>query len=82
MPVTTRKYMSDGEPGVARATYLVTLKAQVWIAAGITAVALILVLALSDLSSTRDGNRAVLGLKPFLRLAVRGERNPRFMSIP
>jgi O-antigen/teichoic acid export membrane protein len=49
---TTRKYMAEclnnGEPGVARATYLATLKIQAFIALGATAVALALVLWLGD----------------------------------
>ena len=52
LPVTTRKYMAEylnrGEPGVARATYLATLKIQAYIALGVSAVALALVLWLGD----------------------------------
>jgi O-antigen/teichoic acid export membrane protein len=48
LPITTRKYMAEylnrGEPGVARATYLTTLKLQAWIALGISVVALAAVL--------------------------------------
>jgi O-antigen/teichoic acid export membrane protein len=52
LPVTTRKYMAEylnrGEPGVARATYLATLKLQAWIALGLLAVTLAAVLWLGD----------------------------------
>jgi O-antigen/teichoic acid export membrane protein len=52
LPATTRKYMAEylncGQPGVARSTYLVTLKIQVFIALGISAVALAGVLLLGD----------------------------------
>jgi O-antigen/teichoic acid export membrane protein len=52
LPATTRKYMAEflncGQPGVARATYLLTLKLQTIIALGISAVALAAVLFLVD----------------------------------
>jgi O-antigen/teichoic acid export membrane protein len=52
LPATTRKYMAEylnrGEPGVARATYLATLKIQACIALGVSAVALALVLWLGN----------------------------------
>jgi O-antigen/teichoic acid export membrane protein len=52
LPVTTRKYMAEylnrGEPGVARATYLATLKLQAWIALGLSVVALAAVLWLGN----------------------------------
>jgi O-antigen/teichoic acid export membrane protein len=48
LPVTTRKYMAEylnrGDAGVARATYLATLKIQVLISLGISAVVLVLIL--------------------------------------
>lgn len=48
LPVTTRKYMAEylnrGEAAVARTTYLATLRIQVLISAGVSAVALVLVL--------------------------------------
>jgi O-antigen/teichoic acid export membrane protein len=52
LPVTTRKYMAEylnrGEPGVARATYLATLKLQSWIALGLSVVSLAAVLWLGN----------------------------------
>jgi len=52
MPATARKYMAEflncGEREVARATYLVTLKIQVYLALGIGAAALAVVLWLGD----------------------------------
>lgn len=52
IPATTRKYMAEylncGQPGVARATYLTTLKIQAFIALGIAAVGLAGVLLLGD----------------------------------
>ena len=52
LPTTTRKFMAEqlnrGELGLARATYLATLKIQIWLALGISAVALGLVLWLGD----------------------------------
>jgi O-antigen/teichoic acid export membrane protein len=52
LPVTTRKYMAEylnrGEKEVARAAYLATLKIQSLIAAGVTLLALSLVLAVGN----------------------------------
>ena len=52
LPATTRKYMAEylncGEAGVARATYLDTLKLQTYIALGVTALTLGLVRWLAD----------------------------------
>jgi O-antigen/teichoic acid export membrane protein len=52
LPATTRKYMAEylncGQPDVARATYLVTLKIQSFIALGIAVVGLAAVLFLVD----------------------------------
>lgn len=52
LPITTRKYMAEylnnGERGVARATYLVTLKLQTLIAFGLTLLALIAVFTIGD----------------------------------
>ena len=52
LPATTRKYMAEylnrGEGGVARATYLVTLQVQAYLALGACAVALGLVLWLGN----------------------------------
>lgn len=52
LPMTTRKYLSEylnrGERGLARSVYGLTLRLQFWIAAAITAVALVLVYALGD----------------------------------
>ncbi len=52
LPITTRKFMAEylnrGESGVARSIYRATLRLQVWIAAGVTAVSLLLVFALGD----------------------------------
>jgi len=52
LPSTTRKYMAEylncGQPGVARATYLTTLKIQAFIALGVAVVGLGAVLVLGD----------------------------------
>jgi len=52
LPMTARKYMAEqlnrGEAGRARTTYLATLRLQSWIAVGITAVGLGLVLAMGN----------------------------------
>ena len=52
LPATTRKYMAEylncGQPGVARATYLTTLKIQAFIALGIAVVGLSAVFFLVD----------------------------------
>jgi O-antigen/teichoic acid export membrane protein len=52
LPATTRKYMAEylncGQPGVARATYLTTLKIQSFIALGIAVVGVGAVLLLGD----------------------------------
>ena len=52
LPITTRKFMAEqlnrGEPGVARATYLATLKIQTYIALAISAVSLVLAFWLGD----------------------------------
>jgi O-antigen/teichoic acid export membrane protein len=52
LPLTARKYMAEylnrGESGVARSIYQATLRLQLWIAAAVSAAALLLVLAFGD----------------------------------
>src|SRR5579871_2480597 len=68
LPATARKYMAEylntGDPGVARATYLITLKIQALIALGLAAVGLGLVFWLTDPAQRTFSVLLVLSMAP------------------
>jgi O-antigen/teichoic acid export membrane protein len=79
LPATTRKYMAEylncGQPGVARATYLVTLKIQSLIALGIAAVGLAGVLFLGDARFHVASVLLVLAMAPRIVAAIPSNAN-------
>jgi O-antigen/teichoic acid export membrane protein len=76
---TTRKYMAEclnsGQPGVARATYLSTLKIQSWIALGAISVALALVRWLGDPQQLTVSVLLVVAMAPRLVATIPSQAN-------
>jgi len=79
LPATTRKYMAEylnrGEPGVARATYLATLKIQTYIALGVSAVSLALVFRLGDPQYLAVSVLLVSAMAPRIVAAIPSQAN-------
>ncbi len=79
LPATTRKYMAEylnrGEPGVARATYLATLKIQSGVALGLVAAALAVVLWRGDPRYRAASVLLVLAIAPRLVAYVPSQAN-------
>jgi O-antigen/teichoic acid export membrane protein len=68
LPMTTRKYMAEymnrGRPGVARSIYGMAMRFQLWIAASVTAVALVIALILANSGLRLVSVLLVMGMAP------------------
>jgi O-antigen/teichoic acid export membrane protein len=79
LPATTRRYMAEylnrGEAGIARATYLATLKFQAYFALGFSALALGLVLWLGDPRQLAVSVLLVAAMSPRIVAAIPSQAN-------
>ena len=79
LPATTRKYMAEylnnGNPDIARATYLATLKLQSWISLGAGAVGLIAVYWLADPQFLTAAVLLVVAIVPRLIATIPSQAN-------
>ena len=79
LPITTRKFMAEqlnrGEPGVARATYLATLKIETYIAVGVCAVGLVLAFWLGDPRQRAITILLIVGMVPRMVGSIPSQAN-------
>jgi O-antigen/teichoic acid export membrane protein len=79
IPMSTRKYMAEylarGEHGVARAIFFATLRLQAFVAAGITAIGLVLVFTVSEPSYRVISAFLVGALLPRMTLSIPSQAN-------